>query len=42
MPETDYANDVLVSADWVEEHLEEFQSDDPSYRLLEVDRKSVV
>jgi thiosulfate/3-mercaptopyruvate sulfurtransferase len=34
---SDYANDVLVSADWVEEHLEEFQSDDPSHRLVEVD-----
>src|SRR6056297_3750330 len=34
---TDYANDVLVSADWVSEHLEEFQSDDPAHRLVEVD-----
>ena len=34
---SDYANDVLVSADWVEEHLEEFQDDDPAYRLIEVD-----
>ncbi|WP_254536711.1 sulfurtransferase [Halomarina litorea] len=34
---TDYAKDVLVSADWVEEHLDEFQSDDPEYRLVEVD-----
>ena len=34
---SDYANDVLVSADWVEEHLDEFQSDDPAYRLVEVD-----
>jgi thiosulfate/3-mercaptopyruvate sulfurtransferase len=33
---TDYANDVLVSADWVEAHLDEFQSDDPAYRLVEV------
>jgi len=41
MPETDYANDVLVSADWVEEHLDEFQSDDPSYRLLEVNNPTV-
>ncbi|PSQ15657.1 sulfurtransferase [Halobacteriales archaeon QS_8_69_26] len=32
-----YAKDVLVSADWVEDHLEEFQSDDPDYRLVEVD-----
>jgi thiosulfate/3-mercaptopyruvate sulfurtransferase len=34
---TDYAKDVLVSADWVEEHLEEFRSDDPAHRLVEVD-----
>ena len=34
---SDYANDVLVSADWVEEHVEEFQDDDPAYRLIEVD-----
>ncbi|WP_224333331.1 sulfurtransferase [Haloprofundus halobius] len=33
----DYAKDVLVSADWVEDHLDEFQSDDPEYRLVEVD-----
>jgi thiosulfate/3-mercaptopyruvate sulfurtransferase len=37
----DYANDVLVSADWVEEHLDEFQSDDPAYRLLEVNNPTV-
>ena len=34
---SDYAKDVLVSADWVEDHLDEFQSDDPEYRLVEVD-----
>ncbi|MFB6184412.1 MAG: rhodanese-like domain-containing protein, partial [Haloarculaceae archaeon] len=34
---SDYANDVLVSADWVEERLDEFQSDDPGLRLVEVD-----
>jgi thiosulfate/3-mercaptopyruvate sulfurtransferase len=34
---TDYANDVLVSADWVEQHLDDFQNDDPDYRLVEVD-----
>ena len=34
---TDYANDVIVSADWVEGHLDEFQSDDPDHRLVEVD-----
>jgi len=33
----DYANDVLVSADWVEARLEEFESDDPDHRLVEVD-----
>ncbi len=38
---SDYANDVLVSADWVEEHLDEFQSDDPEYRLLEVNNPTV-
>jgi len=26
--ETDYANDVLVSTDWVQAHLDEFQSDE--------------
>ena len=35
---TDYATeDVLVSADWVDDHLDQFRSDDPDYRLLEVD-----
>jgi thiosulfate/3-mercaptopyruvate sulfurtransferase len=34
---TDYAKDVLVSADWVADHLDDFQSDDSSYRLVEVD-----
>jgi len=38
---TDYDSDVLVDADWVEEHLEEFQSDDPDYRLLEVNNPTV-
>jgi len=32
----DNASDVLVSADWVENHLDEFRSDDPEYRLVEV------
>jgi len=41
MAQQDYANDVLVSADWVEDHLEEFQSDDPEYRLLEVNNPTV-
>jgi thiosulfate/3-mercaptopyruvate sulfurtransferase len=33
--------DVLVSADWIESHLDEFQSDDPEYRLLEVNNPTV-
>jgi len=37
MVDSDYANDVLVSADHVEDRLDEFQSDDPEYRLIEVD-----
>ncbi|WP_435099184.1 sulfurtransferase [Halarchaeum sp. P4] len=37
MVDDDYANDVLVSAGWVEDHLDEFESDDPEYRLVEVD-----
>ena len=41
MSQRDYANDVLVSADWVEDHLDEFQSDDPAYRLLEVNNPTV-
>ncbi|MFC4248909.1 sulfurtransferase [Natribaculum luteum] len=34
---SEYDTDVLVSADWVDDHLEEFQSDDPSYRLVEIE-----
>ncbi|ELY55844.1 sulfurtransferase [Natronolimnohabitans innermongolicus] len=37
MADADYANDVLVSADWVEDRLEEFQDDDADLRLVEVD-----
>ncbi|XVH31438.1 sulfurtransferase [Haloferacaceae archaeon DSL9] len=37
MSETEYANDVLVDADWVENRLDEFQSDEPNLRLVEVD-----
>ena len=33
--------DVLVSADWVESRLDEFQADDASYRLLEVNNPTV-
>src|SRR6056297_2880730 len=34
---TEYAKDVLVSADWADDHLDAFWSDDPEYRLVEVD-----
>ncbi|MFW6437181.1 MAG: sulfurtransferase, partial [Halococcoides sp.] len=34
---SDYANDVLVTADWVEDNLDAFQADDADYRLIEVD-----
>ena len=37
MSERNYANDVLVSPEWVEERLEAFEEDDPEYRLVEVD-----
>lgn len=37
----DHETDTLVSADWVEAHLDEFQSDDPEYRLLEVNNPTV-
>ncbi len=33
---SNYANDVLVSADWVEAHLDEAQRDDPELVLVEV------
>ncbi|CAI49684.1 rhodanese domain protein [Natronomonas pharaonis DSM 2160] len=38
---TEHDSPTLVSADWVEEHLEDFQSDDPEYRLLEVNNPTV-
>jgi thiosulfate/3-mercaptopyruvate sulfurtransferase len=41
MSDKDYDNDVLVSADWVADRLDEFQSDDPGYRLLEVNNPTV-
>jgi thiosulfate/3-mercaptopyruvate sulfurtransferase len=41
MSERSYANDVLVSADWVEDHLDEFRSGDTDYRLLEVNNPTV-
>jgi len=34
--DSEYATDALVSADWVAERLDEFQSDDPDLRLVEV------
>ncbi|QHS15826.1 sulfurtransferase [Halopenitus persicus] len=37
MGDSDYANDVLVSADWVEARLDEFESADSDLRLVEVD-----
>ena len=37
---SEYDTDVLVSADWVEDHLEAFQSDDPDYRLVEIESPS--
>ena len=37
MADNAYANDVLVSADWVEDRLDEFESDDAAHRLVEVD-----
>jgi len=33
----DYATDALVTADWVEEHLDDFQDGDSDRRLVEVD-----
>ncbi len=37
MTNTEYANDVLVSAGWVDANLDAFQAEDPDYRLVEVD-----
>ena len=37
MSDSEYANDVLVSPDWLEDNLEAFKSDDPDHRLVEVD-----
>jgi len=33
--------DALVTADWVEDHLEQFQADDPEYRLVEINNPTV-
>ena len=38
---TSFDTDALVTADWVEEHLDEFQADSPEYRLLEVNNPTV-
>ncbi len=35
------SEDVLVTADWVEQRLDEFQSDDPDLRLVEVNNPTV-
>jgi len=35
MPDRAYAKDVVVSADWVEDRLDQFESDDPAMRLVE-------
>lgn len=37
MTNSEYAKDVVVSADWVEDNLDLFERDDPEYRLVEVD-----
>ena len=34
---TQYDTDALVSPEWVAAHLEEFQSDDPDYRIVEIE-----
>ncbi|QSG08788.1 sulfurtransferase [Halapricum desulfuricans] len=38
---TEHGVDALVTADWVEDHLEEFQADDPEYRLVEINNPTV-
>jgi thiosulfate/3-mercaptopyruvate sulfurtransferase len=35
------SEDVLVTADWVEAHLDAFEADDPGYRLVEVNNPAV-
>jgi thiosulfate/3-mercaptopyruvate sulfurtransferase len=35
------ATETLVTADWVESHIDEFTADDPAYRLLEVNNPTV-
>lgn len=37
MSEADYDTDILVSKDWVEDHLDAFQADGPAYRLVEIE-----
>ncbi|EJN61324.1 sulfurtransferase [Halogranum rubrum] len=36
---SEYANDVLVTAEWVDERLDEFGTDDPDLRLVEADKE---
>jgi thiosulfate/3-mercaptopyruvate sulfurtransferase len=38
---TAHETDALVTAAWVDEHLDHFQADDPEYRLLEVNNPTV-
>ncbi|MEF8780334.1 MAG: sulfurtransferase [Haloferacaceae archaeon] len=38
---TEHDTDAIVTADWVQAHLDKFQSDDPAYRLLEVNNPTV-
>jgi len=35
------SQDVLVTADWIEDHLDEFQSDDDGHRLVEINNPTV-
>jgi len=35
----DHDSDVLVSPEWLADHLDRFESDDPDYRLVEADRE---
>ncbi|MFC7229270.1 sulfurtransferase [Salinirubellus salinus] len=37
---SDHPTDVLVSPEWVEARLDQFEADDPAYRLVEVDVNS--
>ncbi|MFC4987359.1 hypothetical protein [Saliphagus infecundisoli] len=37
MSEADYDTDILVSKDWVEDHLDAFQANGPAFRLFEIE-----